>query len=132
MTLSAATVKRDFYTLVSAGAAFATVRASCRVIPAADLTKTLPAAPFLAVGYGPLTGIAQDVRTLFPTLWLYDDAAQGWYRLNTIAALIEAALDAEGLLPGCEIALAGTDRETTDGALKRPVLPIRLTIKGRF
>ncbi len=132
--LSATSLKQAFLAAITADAAVlaALGAGAASVITTEGLRGTLPAAPFIAIGYGPLTGAAQrDVRTLFPTVWLYDDAGQRWFRLNALAALVEAALP-EDCIAYAETRLAGLDAEITDNALNRPALAMRYQVKARF
>lgn len=139
MTVTAASLKRDFAAVLKSGTtpAAIAVRAAlgagaASVIPVDALRGALPAAPFIAVGFGPVNGAPlRDLRILYPTLWLYDDAGQRWYRLNDLAALVEAAFPEDGLTAAIT-RMAGLGQEFTDEALNRPALAMRYEVKGRF
>lgn len=94
------------------------------------LRSPAPVAPFVAVAFGAMPGALGFVRTLYPTLWLYDDDAYGWARLNALATLIDQAYT-EDCIAYCHTA-GGAGEEATDGALNRPALPLRYQVRGRF
>jgi hypothetical protein len=134
------TLKEDFYNVLktSTAAPSVAVRAALgagatSIIPREDLrAASLPTAPFIAVAYGPMPGTREDVRTLFPTLWLYDDAGGRWRRINTVAALVDAAYPFD-ILPYADVRLApGYGEELTDYSLARPTMAMRYTVKARF
>ncbi len=94
------------------------------------LRSPLPAAPFVAVQFGAMPGAKEDVRTLYPTLWLYDDDAYGWTRLNQLVTLIDQAYTTD-CIAYCYTA-GGAGDEVTDGAMERPALPMRYQVRARF
>src|SRR5689334_353195 len=131
-------IKTSFYALLKSDSAGATVRAalgggSDSVLLRRGLSLTLPAAPFLAITFGPMTGVREDVRTLYPTIWLYDDPTQDWVRLNALTALIEAVYVKDSIAY-CDTTYAGgVGEEITDAALQqRPALAMRYQVRGRF
>ncbi len=87
-----------------------------------------PAAPFVAVAFGPMPG--PDVKTLYPTLWLYDDDAYGWWRINALHNLIKAAYT-EDCITYCHTA-GETGEEATDSGFNRPTMPMRYQVRARF
>ena len=137
-------LKQAFFALIKTDSAGSAVRAalgagatsvlSQRQFEAA-VSSGLPTAPFMVLRFGPVTGQAFDMRTIFPTWWLYDDAVQGHYRLNALAVLIEAVYAAEDNHPivGCHVAYAGgIGDEVTDERLARPALSMRYQVRNRF
>lgn len=132
--LTITTVKAAFYAVLTsdsaivaalgAGASGAILRGAFRA--------PHPVAPFAVLGFGTMTGARQDVRTLFPTLWLYDDDLYAHVRLNALAALIEAAYTSD-CIAYCDTRYAGgIGDEITDAAVQRPALSLRYQVRGRF
>ena len=136
--LTLASIKTAFYAVLKSDSAGAAVRASLgdganSVLLRRGLSLTLPAAPFLAITFGPMTGVREYVRTLFPTVWLYDDPTQDWARLNALAALVEAVYT-DDAIAYCHTSYAGgIGEEIVDAALQqRPALAMRYQVRGRF
>lgn len=126
-------IKQSFYDLVGSASILAALGASsASVILKQALRAPHPVAPFIAVAYGAMPGERQDVRTLYPTLWLYDDDIQGWARLNALTTIVEAIFVLD-CIPYCETQYAGgISEEVTDEALHRPAIAMRYQVKGRF
>jgi hypothetical protein len=131
-------IKAAFYAVLKSDSAGTSVRASLGagaggVLQRRGLSLTLPVAPFLAITFGPMTGAREDVRTLFPTVWLYDDPTMDWARLHALAALIEAVY-VDDVIASCYTNYAGgIGEEVTDAALQqRPALAMRYQVRGRF
>lgn len=105
---------------------------SSSVILKQALASPHPAAPFIAVAFGPMTGDTEDVRVLYPTLWLYDNTQYAWGRLNPLTTIIEAAYPRDAIAY-CDTRYAGgIGEEITDAALQRPALAMRYQVRGRF
>ena len=136
--LTLASIKTAFYAVLKSDSAGAAVRASlgagsAGVLLRRGLSLTLPVAPFLVITFGPMTGAREDVRTLFPTVWLYDDPIQDWARLHALAALTEAVY-VDDVIAYCYTNYAGgIGEEVIDAALQqRPALALRYQVRGRF
>lgn len=136
--LTVPSVKASFWNVLKADAAGASVRAALGAGANGILVRRQlaalphPTAPFLVIQYGPVTGARGDVRTFFPTWWLYADSGGDWYGLNALAALIEAAYP-EDAIAFCDTRLAGgVSDELIDAALARPALAMRYQVRGRF
>lgn len=118
---------------VTTDAAGAGVRAllgagAASVILATRLSKaSLPARPFLAYRPGPVPTVGGiDQHT--PTWWLYDDPAQGDYRLSKLAfALIKAYDPIRWAAPP----LPGAVGVVAVGALSEPFEDTNLGLRGR-
>jgi hypothetical protein len=68
------------------------------VIHAKDLNvNTLPARPFVALRRGPVTTVNLTEWRGYFTWWLYDDPAQGYYRIDSLIRLIGQAYAATDL-----------------------------------
>jgi len=94
MPIDIANITEQVYTRLVSHAAGAQVRAALRggVVAADTLeAQTLPACPFIAFREGPITGKPTDLEDLVFRLYVYDDKAKGYRRINQIAALIRAA-----------------------------------------
>lgn len=61
------------------------------VIHAEKLRTSKPSRPFVALRGGAMTGASRDVRIPVFTWWIYDDREAGYYRINNLISLIEAA-----------------------------------------
>lgn len=134
--LTIRSVKSAFYLLFksdSAGAPIRTALGAGGVMTTRQFQLTPQAlGPMIVVRFGPLTGVRQLVRTLYPTLWLYDDAQQDWNRLNDLAGVIEPILT-EDCIAFCDTRYAtGISDEAIDATVKRPCLAMRYQVRGRF
>lgn len=129
--LTITSLKQSFFSVGPANAAVLSAlgAGAASWILKQQLRSPHPAAPFVAVAFGPMPG--HDVRTLYPTLWLYDDDAYGWTRINALATLIKAAYT-EDCIAYCHTAGDPGGEEVTDGALERPTMPMRYQVRGRF
>lgn len=141
-------IKQAFYALIKTDSAGTAVRAALGNGASSVLTRRqfetaapsgLPAAPFMVLRFGPVTGQAFDMRSIFPTWWLYDDAAKGHQRLNDLAVLIEAVYSTNdnypfsGIYSGSWANYAGgLSDEITDDRLARPALSMRYQVRNRF
>ena len=132
--LTITAIKQAFYAVGLANTAVlaALGNGAASWIQRKDLRTPAPAAPFVALTFGPTPGAALDVRTLFPTLWLYDDDAYAHVRLNSLAALIEAAYPTDAIAYCYTSYAGGIGDEITDATLQRPALALRYLVKGRF
>lgn len=136
--LTLAGIKNSFYAMLKSDSAGVSVRDALgaganSVILKNELGGVLPAAPFVVVAFGSFTGEREDVRTLFPTLWLYDDSIYKWGRLNPLTALIEAVYTQESIAYCYTNYAGGIGDEFLDTALgSRPALPMRYQVRGRF
>lgn len=123
--------KQVFDQLASA-AAGAAVRAAlgagaASIIHAEQLNKeTLPARPLLALRGGAMPGQSGDIRIPTWRWWIYDEPAQGYYRINGLVPLIEQAYPFY-CIPFGKILVSGVSEEypidPTLGLLAR-VLPL--------
>lgn len=136
--LTVSSVKAAFWNVLKTDAAGAAVRAALSagangILARRQLAATpRPAAPFIVLQYGPVTGAAGMVRTFFPTWWLYADSGGDWYGLNALATLIANAYP-DDAIAFCETRLTGgISDEVTDTALARPALAMRYQVRGRF
>lgn len=130
--LTITSLKQSFFSVGTANAAIvgALGAGAAGWILKTALRTPHPVAPFVAVAFGAMPGSREDVRTLYPTLWLYDDDAYGWTRINALATLIDQAYT-EDCIAYCHTQ-GGAGEESIDGALDRPVLPMRYQVRGRF
>jgi hypothetical protein len=133
-TLSLVSLKTAFMAVLTSNSALlaALGAGASSVILKQALRAPQPRAPFIAVAFGGMSGGREDVRTLFPTLWLYDDDPYAWTRLNSLAALIEAALTQDSIAYCYTNYAGGIGDEITDTALQRPALAMRYQVRGRF
>lgn len=134
--LTVSSVKTAFYLLLKTAIAGAPIRAALGAggVMTTRQFQASPQAhgPLIVVRFGPLTGVRQMVRTLYPTLWLYDDAQQDWSRLNALTDLIEPIV-IEDCIAFCDTRYAtGISDEITDATVTRPCLAMRYQVRGRF
>jgi len=130
--LTITSIKQSFFDI---GAANSAIVAALGAGAAGWILKTAlrsphPTAPFVAIAFGAMPGAREDVRTLYPTLWIYDDDVYGWTRINALATLIDQAYTFD-CIAYCHTA-GGAGEELTDGALNRPAIPMRYQVRGRF
>jgi hypothetical protein len=132
MALTITTLKQSFFDVGPANAAIlaALGNGAASWIPRTALRSPAPTAPFVAVQFGAMPGAREDVRTLYPTLWIFDDDLYGWTRINALSTLIDQAYT-EDCIAYCHTA-GGAGEELTDGALNRPVMPMRYQVRARF
>lgn len=134
--LTVSSVKTAFYLLPKSDSAGAPIRAALGAggVMTTRQFRLTPQAhgPLIVVRFGPLTGARQMVRTLYPTLWLYDDAQQDWSRLNALTDLIEPIVT-EDCIAFCDTRYAtGISDEIIDATVTRPCLAMRYQVRGRF
>lgn len=103
MTTTPAVIKAACFAILETDSAGSAVRAAlgsgaASVVAKDELSSgTLPACPFVALQWGPEGGPRTGVRSFFPTWWVYDDVGRGFYRINAILPLIEAAYPATAI-----------------------------------
>jgi hypothetical protein len=94
MPIDVSDITEQFYSRLVSDSQGAAVRAALRGgCVAADLLKasTLPACPFVAFREGSISGKPTDIEQLIFRLFVYDDQAHQYRRINQIATLVRAA-----------------------------------------
>lgn len=137
MTTTPAAVKAAFLNVIKTDSAGAAVRAAlgstASVVGKEDLNSgALPTAPFLALQWGPEGGPRTGVRTYFPTWWVYDDVGRGFYRINALLPLIEAAYPANAIAY-CYVDFlnkTGEIRDANLGLLPCRSFPFQIKMRG--
>lgn len=138
-----ASIKAAFWALLKSdpGAAAVAARAGLGAGASSVLTRAqfrqlgvaaLPARPIAVVEFGEAPGKPLDVRSVLPTIWLYDDRAEDWERLNAEQALIEALYTVDSIAACYTTYAGGVGREQIDPATELPALALRYQVIGRF
>lgn len=94
MPIDVAAITSQVYNRLVADSAGAAVRAELRGgVVAANLLEasTTPACPFIAFREGAISGRPTDIEDLIFRLYIYDDKAKQYRRINQIATLVRAA-----------------------------------------
>lgn len=129
MPLELASISSALFDRIATGDAGAAVRAllgsAGSVIPADKLgQRPLPARPLAVWRDGAVGGRSLDMRTVTGTWWVYDDPGQGYARIHSVIAAIEAAYPPDALANGRvrvgPIGQASDDR-SLGGLLTRPL-----------
>jgi hypothetical protein len=86
------------------------------VIAAHLLRRPLPPRPFLCARAGAISGQENGMRGVVLTWWIYDDPAQGYARIDTLADLVRAAYPVDAIVYG-ETRVTQIGQQTEDAAL---------------
>jgi len=103
MALDLATINAAMYAVVKSSATICAATGpgtSAGVIPAHELSRPLPARPFLAWRGGVVSGQSHEMRGVNGSWWVYDDPGQGYYRIDALIALIEEAYPPDAIADG--------------------------------
>lgn len=138
MPLDLASINAALYAQLKSASAGAAVRAQLGpatkadgVLPAHLLRKPLPLRPIIAWRGGAVGGVSDELRAVTGYWWVYDDSAQGYIRINTIAGLIAAAYPFDAL-PHARCLAGPVGQESEDGPLGGLLVRnIRITYQRR-
>jgi hypothetical protein len=139
MALSAQTITSSFRSVATGNAALIASlgsATSASIIHAQTLATTratdivLPTPVFIAFRSGAIPGARYDARSLFYTWYVYDTPDQGFWRINGVLPLLEAAYPRTAISM-CETDVVSIGAETLDSALDLLVRSIQFIVKTR-
>lgn len=136
MALDVQAIRAAVYARLQSDAAGSAVRAllgagAASVVTGEQLDDgARPVRPCVVLRSGPIAGDSGEMRIFAPTWWIYDDLAQGTYRLDTIATAIEAAY-ARFSIPFWRVTVSAIGEPRVDSSLHLRGLGVTLDVRRR-